>query len=158
MLNLTYFLLNTFLKKCNCDLQNGFILPILWVYLLPWPPPPPQKKKSKFVRTVHTNFHAKFGLCSSRNERVMLNLAIWWPFCFLAAILFLKILSKLVQTVHTNFHAKSGVCSSKNGWVIALGTKEDTYSSIIIYLQVIIQSKLFCSQFASLDNNCSRKL
>ena len=22
---------------------------------------------------------------------------------------------------------KSGVCSSKNGWVIALGTKEDTY-------------------------------
>ena len=55
--------------------------------------------------------------------------------------------------LYTNFHAKSGVCSSKNGWVIALGTKEDTYSSIIIYLQVIIQSKLFCSKFASLDNN-----
>ena len=29
-------------------------------------------------------------------------------------------------TIHTNFHAKSGVHSSKNGWVIALGTKEDT--------------------------------
>ena len=27
-----------------------------------------------FVRTVHTNFHAKSGLCSSKNERVMLNL------------------------------------------------------------------------------------
>ena len=53
---------------------------------------------SKFVRTIHTNFHAKFGLCSSRNERVMHNFAIWRPFCFL------KFLSKLVQTVHTNFH------------------------------------------------------
>ena len=28
------------------------------------------------------NFHAKSGLCSSRNERVMLNFAIWRPFCF----------------------------------------------------------------------------
>ena len=74
---------------------------------------------SKFVQTVHTNFHAKSGLCSSRNERVMLTFAIWRSFCFL------KILSKFVQTVHTNFHAKSGVCSSKNGRVIALGTKED---------------------------------
>merc|ERR1711997_272268 len=37
---------------------------------------------SKFVQTVHTNFHAKSGLCSSRNERVMLNFVIWWPFCF----------------------------------------------------------------------------
>ena len=27
-----------------------------------------------FVWTVHTNFHAKSGLCSSKNERVMLNL------------------------------------------------------------------------------------
>ena len=84
---------------------------------------------SKFVQTVHTNFHAKSGLCSSRNERVMLNFAIWQPFCFfkffqklvsyaqffdLAAILFFKILSKFVQTVHTKFHAKSGLCSSRN--------------------------------------------
>ena len=43
---------------------------------------------SKFVQTVHTNFHAKSGLCGARNERVMLNFAIWRPFCFLAAILF----------------------------------------------------------------------
>ena len=32
------------------------------------------KKKTKFVQTVHTNFHAKYGLCSSRNEWVMLKL------------------------------------------------------------------------------------
>ena len=99
---------------------------------------------SKFVQTVHTNFHAKSGLCSSRNERVMLNFAIWRPFCFsnfvkkwvsyaqfwdLVAILFLKIFSKFVQIVQTNFHAKSGpvnfnfhaksgLCSSINEWVL----------------------------------------
>merc|ERR1712020_35579 len=61
--------------------------------------------------TIHTNFHAKFGLCSSRNERVMHNFAIWRPFCFLAAILKK---SKFVRTVHTNFHAKSGLCNSRN--------------------------------------------
>ena len=27
-----------------------------------------------FVKTVYTNFHAKSGLCSSRNDRIMLNL------------------------------------------------------------------------------------
>jgi hypothetical protein len=32
-----------------------------------------------FVRTVHTNFHAKSGLCSSRNEWVMLNLVFAPP-------------------------------------------------------------------------------
>ena len=26
---------------------------------------------SKFVQIVHTNFHAKSGVCSSKNERVM---------------------------------------------------------------------------------------
>ena len=26
---------------------------------------------SKFVHIVHTNFHAKSGVCSSKNERVM---------------------------------------------------------------------------------------
>ena len=45
---------------------------------------------SKFVRTVHKNFHATSGLCNSRNEWVMLNFAIWRPYCFLAAILFSK--------------------------------------------------------------------
>ena len=38
---------------------------------------------SKFVQTVPTNFHAKSGLCSSRNEWVLLNFVIWRPFCFL---------------------------------------------------------------------------
>ena len=71
------------------------------------------KQISNFVPTVHPNFHAKSRLCSSRNERVMLNFAIWWPFCFLVTILFLKKKSKFVQTVHTNCHAKSGLCSSK---------------------------------------------
>ena len=69
---------------------------------------------SKFFQTVHTNFHAKSGLCSSRNEQVMLTFEIWRPFCFLAVILFFKFLSKFVQTVHMNFHAKSGLCSSRN--------------------------------------------
>ena len=31
-----------------------------------------RKILSKFVRTIHTNFYAKSGLCNSRNERVML--------------------------------------------------------------------------------------
>ena len=61
------------------------------------------QKKSKFVRTIHMNFHAKSGLCSSRNERVMLNFVIWRPFCFSN---FLKIC--------TNFHKKSGLCISRN--------------------------------------------
>ena len=118
------------------------ITPITFVFLF-----------SKFVQSVHTksrpvniNFHAKSGLCSSRNEQVMLNFVIWRVFCFskfcqemsvsyaqfcdMSAILFFKILSKFVQTVHTNFHAKSGVCSSKNEWVMALGTKEDGQSDI----------------------------
>ena len=35
-----------------------------------------------FQNFVHTNFHAKSGLCSTGNERVMLNFAIWRSFCF----------------------------------------------------------------------------
>ena len=72
---------------------------------------------------------------------------VWRPMAailFLAAILFFKILPKFVQIVHTNFHAKSGVCCSKNERVMALGTKEDKHLSII-YIQVIIQSKLHFS-------------
>ena len=30
-----------------------------------------------FVLTIHTNFHAKSGVCSSKNEWVMVNLAKW---------------------------------------------------------------------------------
>ena len=29
-----------------------------------------------FFRTVHTNFHAKSGVCSSKNERVMLEISL----------------------------------------------------------------------------------
>ena len=54
-------------------------------------------------------------------------------------ILFCTFCTFVFWTIHMNFHAKSGVCSSKNGWVIALGTKEDTY--VLLCLQVIIQSK-----------------
>ena len=43
---------------------------------------------------------------------------------------------------YTNFHAKSGVCSSKNGWVIALGTKEDTYILLYIITRALAVSKL----------------
>ena len=66
------------------------------------------------------NFLAKSGLCNSRNEWVMLNFAIWRPFYFLVAILFVAsiLISVFVRTVHTNFHAKSGLCSSRNEWVM----------------------------------------
>ena len=57
---------------------------------------------SKFGQTVHTIFHAKSGLCSLKNEPVMLNFEIWWPFCFLPAILFFKFFSKFVRTVAEN--------------------------------------------------------
>ena len=68
-----------------------------------------QQNISKFVQTVHTNFLAKSRLCSSRIEQVMLNFAIWRPFCFS---------NFFVRTVHTNFHSKSGVGSSKKVWVM----------------------------------------
>ena len=59
-------------------------------------------------------------------------------FAVLAAILFLAdiLYLEFVQNVHTNFHAKSGVCGSKNGQVIALGTKEESEDSSIIYLYI----------------------
>ena len=40
------------------------------------------KKISNFFWSVHTNFHTKSGLCSSRNERLMHNFVFWRPFCF----------------------------------------------------------------------------
>ena len=75
-------------------------LPLLWSCVFIWPPPPSTKMITvaikcdhiltpsrpplpplwsfviicDFVQTVHTNFHAKSGLCSSRNEWVMRNL------------------------------------------------------------------------------------
>ena len=41
-----------------------------------------------FVRTVHTNFHAKSGLCSSKNERVMLNLVFGALFAFFSLFVY----------------------------------------------------------------------
>ena len=41
-----------------------------------------------------------------------------------------------VVTVYKNLHAKSGVSSLKNGWVIALGTKEDTSYIYILYISI----------------------
>ena len=52
---------------------------------------------SKFVQTVHTNFHAKSGLCSSRNERVMLNFVNWRPFCFWRPFYFSKFCQNLFR-------------------------------------------------------------
>ena len=60
------------------------------------------------LNIFHTNFHAKSGLGSSKNEWVMLNLVFgslttaWWQ----------------LNIFHTNFHTKSGLCSSRNEWVM----------------------------------------
>ena len=35
-----------------------------------------------FFIILHANFHTKSGVCSSRNEWVMVNFMIWRPFCF----------------------------------------------------------------------------
>ena len=51
---------------------------------------------SKFVRTVHMHFHTKSGLCSSRNERAMLNFEIWRPFCF--SIFFQNLFGQSMRT------------------------------------------------------------
>ena len=56
-----------------------------------------------------------------------------------------------------NFHAKSQVSSSKNGRVMAVGTKEDIYQvylnlSILLCLQVILQSNSFLAKLAELAN------
>ena len=93
---------------------------------------------SKFVQTVHTNFHVKSGLCSSRNERVMLNFVIWRPFCF----------SKFCQnlfglSIRTNMQSLQSVAQKmselwylvRKGWTYSL-------SYLSIYIQAIIQSKL----------------
>ena len=72
-----------------------------------------------FVWTVHTNFHAKSGLCSSKNEWVMLNLVFgslttaWWQFDDS-----LMTAWRQLNIFHTYFHAKSGLCSSRNEWVM----------------------------------------
>ena len=80
---------------------------------------------------------------------------IWGKFRFLAAILFFKILSKFVHIVHTNFHTKSGVGSSKNERVMTLGKKEDKHLTII-YIQVIIQSKLHFSYSRRKCKKCKK--
>ena len=70
-----HFVFQNFVKKWVSYAQFCDLAAILFLKI--W---------SKFVQTVHTNFHAKSGLCSSRNKRGLHNFAIWRPFCFLAAI------------------------------------------------------------------------
>ena len=91
-------------------------------------------KKSKFGQTVHTNFHAKSGLYSSRNEQVMLNFVIWRPFCF----------SKFCQ----NLFRLSIRTSMQNLESVAQKMSELWHlvrKRTNIYIQVIIQSKLHFS-------------
>ena len=57
-----------------------------------------------FGWTVHMNFHAKSGVCSSKNGWVISTFVLFCTF----------VLLYFVRTGHTNFHAKSGLCSSKN--------------------------------------------
>ena len=59
------------------------------------------------------NFHAKSGICSSKNGGVT-PWHPWTPPSNAPDYFF----SYFVRTVHMNFHAKSGVCSSKNEWVM----------------------------------------
>ena len=63
-----------------------------------------------FYWTVHMNFHAKAGVCSSKNGWVMSTFVLFVFFCTSCTFVLLY----LIRTVHTNLHAKSGLCSSKN--------------------------------------------
>ena len=55
------------------------------------------------------NFHAKSGLCSSRNEWVMIRFVVFTNYL-------IKITQSVIADapVNINFHAKSGLCSSRN--------------------------------------------
>ena len=85
------------------------------------------------LQAVHRNFHAKSGVFSSKNGRVI-AISLIFPSLRKKFRESLKLffLHGSLQAVHTNFHAKSGVCSSKNERVIALGTKEDGHLSIYL--------------------------
>ena len=73
-----------------------------------------------FVGIVPTKFHAKSGVCSSRNEWVMQNLESvskkWLIYEYFCTCFYS--LHYFVWIVHTKFHTKSGVFSSRNGWVM----------------------------------------
>ena len=93
-------------------------------------------------------------------ESVALKMTELWVLLYLCTFFVLFVLLYFIWTIHTNFFVKFGVCRSKNGWVIALGTKEDILGhggwggrgGGAHFLQLIIQSQLVCSKFASLDN------
>ena len=98
---------------------------------------------SKFVQSVHTNFHAKSGLCSSRNERVMLNFVIWRPFCFWRLFYFSKFCQNLFRlSIRTSMQNLESVAQKMSElWHLVW---KDKHLSII-YIQVILQSKLHFS-------------
>ena len=91
-------------------------------------------KKSKFGQTVHTNFHAKSGLYSSRNEQVMLNFVIWQPFCFSK---FCQNLFRL--SIRTSMQNLESVAQKLSELWHLVRKRTNTY------IQVIIQSKLHFS-------------
>ena len=75
-------------------------------------------------------------------ESVALKMTELWVLLYLCIFctFFTFLLFKFIWTIHTNFHAKSGVSSSKNGWVIALGTKENTIVYIISSVDNTVQT------------------
>ena len=105
---------------------------------------------SKFVQIVHTNFHANSGLSSSRNQRVMINFAIWQPFFFP------KIFQNLFRlSILTSMQNLESVAQKMSELCHLVRKRTDTILSIlssILYSQAIIQSKLEVCEFASLDN------
>ena len=72
---------------------------------------------SKFVEMIHMNFHAKSRVCSSKNGWVRSTLY------FLVLFYFRNLFGLSIWTSMRNLES----VAQKNGWVIALGTKEDTY-------------------------------
>ena len=93
-----------------------------------------------FVWLVHTKFHAKSGVCSSKNEWVTQNLVFvgqkWLIYEYFCTCFYF--LHYFVRIVHTKFHAKSGVCSSRNGLVMqhleSVGQKWLIYELSLIHI------------------------
>ena len=117
-----------------------------------------------FVQIVHTNFHAKSGpvnfnfhaksgLCSSRNEWVLLNFVIWRQFCFskFCQNLFRLSIPTSIQNLESVAQKMSKLWHLVQKRMDILGAGGQR--GIAHYLQRIIQSKLVCAKFASLDKN-----